>query len=177
MRFKVLLLTVFLVALAAVQTQAAKNIGVIRHIGDHVVHSPPLQTKKDLWQMMRNPKVWQDMKNALKRAQCLGTKTGRCIDLAGEIHALFPASYDAFKEQKAEEIRDSLYESGSVIFNWMMYRSKGKGRIKVSGKIKWGGNYALPAYEFSIPYKNRIYVFTVPKECGNLALVKKLCLP
>jgi hypothetical protein len=177
MRVKVLLLTAFLVMLAAVQAQANRHAAVLDHIGDHVVHSPPLQTKKDLWKMMRNPKVWRDIKNALRRAQCPGTKTGRCSDLAQEIHALFPASHDAFREEKAAEIRDSLYESGSIIFNWMMFRSKGKGKIKVSGAIQWGGGYALPAYEFSIPYKNRIYVFAVPKECGNLALVKRICLP
>ena len=105
MRLNVLLLTVLFAVLAVIQARADENVAILSQIGDHPVYVPPLKTKEDLWEMMRKPKVWKDIKNALEKAECPGIEPRKCIDLADHIRALFPADYNEFKEKKSEEIQ------------------------------------------------------------------------
>jgi hypothetical protein len=160
-----------LLVLSAGVVQAAEEIRTLYQIGEHAVHKP-LKTKKDLWEMMRKAKVREGIEGALYKAECPGTGTQKCSELFDDIYNLFPANYKNFK---ADNFRDVQYDKDSVIFRWMMFRHKGEGRIKVAENINWGGAKPLPAYEFNVQANDRTYVFTVPKGCGNLALLKRDC--
>lgn len=52
---------------------------------------------------------------------------------------------------------------------WMALRERGKPDI--IRDLRWGGNAAFEAYEFSLDDGNRGYTFVVPTACANLSLM------
>lgn len=167
MNFKALFQITLLFALPT-NTVYAENR--LMEIGNHPVHRPPLIKKEDLCKMIQKEKVREWLKKGLKEASCV--ETGNCSVFYEDIMNLFP------KEGKCDQDKFIEIEyKKETAFRWMMFRTQGKGDVKISEDIVWGGEEPISAYQFTITKDGKDYVFAVPKVCGNLALLKTTDCP
>lgn len=78
--------------------------------------------------------------------------------------------YEAFAQQfpsaKVEEVK---IQPGETL-QWMLYKRKGKGKVRVIRDVTWAGAQPFDAYRFVIKKDNVLYEFIVPLVCTNLAL-------
>ncbi len=119
-------------------------------IGEHPFYRPPLQSVADLQSMFVTEK------NQVK----IGLRSV----------GLRPV-YDSLMTQiENAEIRDVFYQNGTH-FEWMFFRKNGDGPLRIDNSVNWEGENAIEAYEFDIAHEGMIYTFSVPKICGNLALL------
>ncbi|WLE95456.1 MAG: hypothetical protein QTN59_12270 [Candidatus Electrothrix communis] len=180
MKLKMLVYITLLLVLSAGVVQAEEITplcpdGTLYRIGEHRVYRTYLDSPEDLWKMMRTPKVWSDIEEALNEAKCPGTRSKTCLELIKPLKTFF---YE--EPKKINKVDEKKYsKDDSIIFRWMMFRPNGKSenKIKIAENIKWGGVNDLAGYQFDIKYreengKERTYTFAVPKGCGNLALLK-----
>jgi hypothetical protein len=111
--------------------------------------SPPMTSEADLRAMVGNNSA--DLQAGF-------TKAGN-PELFTEFMAQFPtAAIDSIRIAPGERM------------DWMLFRNKGKGTVKVIKDVTWDGDAAFDAYRFSIDKDGRRYEFIVPTACGNLSL-------
>jgi hypothetical protein len=138
-------------ALLAAPIGAVQAAGVLRSIGEHPMSSP-IATVDELKDMMRQRSG--DIQAGMATAG----------------HAdLFPLVQDHIARYPQTQINVVEYQPGQHI-DWMLFRSNGRGRVKVAQNITWGGNDPLTVFEFFINKNGQRYTFAVPLACGNLSL-------
>ena len=152
MKTKILVSTAVLALLTA-----STGVGVVeaasslRTIGRHPV-SAPLATVNDLQAMIR--------------------ERGRDIQ-AGMTAAgnsdLFPLVQDYINRYPQTQISSIAYLPGQHI-DWMLFRSNGRGPVKVVRDVIWEGKAPLSVFEFAVDKNGQRYTFAVPLACGNLSL-------
>ena len=152
---KVSKLTKVLMALVLTLSMA-QAAHAITKLGNHPYYQPPLETVGDLYTMIAESK--DDLKMGLDKAG------------AGAV-------YDSFMDQVGTvEIKPVDYQKGQV-FDWMFFRTRGQGPVKVADDVVWEGEGTVPAFEFDIEHEGQLYTFGVPLICGNLSLISMADAP
>ncbi len=140
------------IAAATLITSAgyASSATTLMQIGRSPFHQPPLTDVSSLLNMV-------EMKNDDIRR--------------GFIKAGLPQLHQPFVEQLATaNVVRVDYEKGSH-FEWMLFKKKGKGSVRVAKDVTWGSDETFPGYQFDIKDDGMIYTFVVPFGCGNIALM------
>jgi hypothetical protein len=143
---KHLALVAALVALCAWSTVAAAEWTAI---GNHPFCRPPLESQDQLRDLALSEK--RDLQKGFADA--------------GYAHL-----YQEFERQvETAEVNQVTVQPGEKL-RFMLYRTKGKGPVKVAKEVTWRGKEAFQAYRFDVDHEGRRYEFLVPKGCGNFAL-------
>ena len=122
----------------------------LMEIGRSPFHQPPLTSPADLITMV----------------QTKAAEVEKGFALAGRSDL-----YEPFMAQlPGADIQTVNFEKGSY-FEWMFYKKKGKGSVKVVRDVTWGNDKTFPGFQFDITQDNVIYTFVVPLGCGNVALM------
>lgn len=147
-----LLLGVCLIIVCASSAIAAVSL---KRLGAHPF-SQPMTSEADLRSLVKN----------------------RSADLqAGFAKAGYPDLYKEFSAQFPTAAIDSVKIAPGQQFDWMLFRNKGTGAVKVVKDVTWDGKSSFDAYRFYIDREGKRYEFIVPLECGNLSLMKVGVVP
>ncbi len=147
-----LLLGVCLIIMCASSAFAAVSL---KRLGAHPF-SQPLTSEADLRSMVNK----------------------RSADLqAGFAKAGYPDLYNEFSAQFPTVAIDSIKIAPGQQIDWMLFRNKGTGPIKVAKDVTWDGKASFEAYRFYIDKDGKRYEFIVPAECGNLSLLNIGAVP
>ncbi len=153
MKLKILSQVTVLLLLSVCIAEAANTLTVL---GRNPFYTSPLQSVGDLNTMMR---VAQDE-----------VKEGLTIAGVGDI-------FDPLMEQfQNVQVFQKEYPKGQTL-EWMFYKRKGKGSVRVMKNFVWDGDEPFSGYEFDIDAKGKRYTFVVPLICGNLALKSVVGIP
>ncbi|MCK5516201.1 MAG: hypothetical protein KAI39_04935 [Desulfobulbaceae bacterium] len=141
---------------ASLLLTTAQAATTLRVIGRSPFYQPPLTSVDDLKQMIRIEE----------------TDVKRGFDLTPQAD-LFPVFMDqVFKA----EIETVAFEKGSK-FEWMLYKKKGKGAVRVVKDVTWGSEKPFTGYKFYIDTDGNRYTFAVPLGCGNIAFMGMRAIP
>lgn len=154
MRLKSFVVTAaFCSLLIASTVQAATTLRVL---GRHPFYQPPLTSVDDLKKMIQTEEM--------------NVKQGFSLTPHAD---LFPVFMDQIY---GAEIKTVAFKKGSK-FEWMFYKSKGKGATRVVKDLTWGGEKPFIGYKFYIDKDGARYDFAVPLACGNIALMGMSPIP
>ena len=88
-----------------------------------------------------------------------------------------PELFEPFMAQVgAAQIEMIEFQHGST-FEWMMFKKKGKGAVRVAKDVTWGNENPFSGFRFDIDHGGNRYAFAVPLGCGNIALVAMSKIP
>lgn len=121
----------------------------LKKLGDNPFYSPPLTSVEQLRGMVA--KQQDDLKQGFAKAGA---------------PELFPAFSQQFPSATVEAIK---VQPGETL-QWMLYKKKGKGKVRVVRDVTWGGAQPFEAYRFYIEKDGQRYQFVVPLICSNLSL-------
>ncbi len=153
MKLKILSQVTILLLLSVSVVQAANILPVL---GRNPFYKPSLTSVDDFTVMMRDRH--SEVMEGLKQA--------------GQ-----PELIESFVEQFPQaRIKTVEYEKGQT-FQWMFYKRKGQGRVRVMKDVTWAGEKSFTGYEFFVDRDGRRYTFIVPLICGNLALKDITAVP
>lgn len=79
--------------------------------------------------------------------------------------------YKPFMDQVGTAKIEKLEFSKGAHFEWMFFKKKGKGKIRVAKDVTWANNKTFPGYQFDIEHNGTRSTFVVPLGCGNVALM------
>ncbi|PID75307.1 MAG: hypothetical protein CSB23_04315 [Deltaproteobacteria bacterium] len=128
----------------------------LREIGRSPFHTPALTTVESLRSMVQEKKA--------------DVMVG--FDKAGR-HEL----YQPFIEQiQTTEVRLVDFEKDSW-FEWMLFKKKGKGTVRVAKDVTWVNDTPFPGFAFDIESDGSLHSFAVPLGCGNIAYVGSRPMP
>jgi len=128
----------------------ANGATTLMEIGRSPFHQPPLTSSDELISMV------QTKQSEVKKG----------FDLAGRADL-----FESFMEQLTTVQIDKVdFQKGSK-FEWMFYKKKGKGTVKVVKDVTWGNDKPFPGFKFDIDKDGNRYAFAVPLGCGNVALI------
>ncbi|WP_457575377.1 hypothetical protein [Desulfomarina sp.] len=148
-----IIISVMLFLLPAGGSQAAMTLKVI---GRSPFYQPPLTSVEELRSMVQT--------------RAADVRDGFNLTSQGSL-------YSAFMEQiMTVPIKKAEFSRGTKL-DWMLFKKKGKGRVRVVRDVTWGGEKPFPGYTFFIDNKGRRYTFVVPAGCGNIALAGTALLP
>jgi len=122
----------------------------LMQIGRSPFHQPPLTSPADLIQMVQT-----------KAAEI---EKGFAIAGRSELYEPFMA------QLPNADIKSVDFGKGSY-FEWMFYKKKGKGAVRVVRDVTWGNDEPFPGFQFDITTDNEVHTFVVPLGCGNVALM------
>lgn len=145
-RSMLLALMVCLTAGLPLSASAAQTLMVL---GRNAFCVPPLSSEADLRKLVENRS--EELRAGFAKA---GSPE------------LFPAFYEQFPKAAISPVRISSGET----FQWMLFKKKESGTIRVVKNVSWGGAEPFDAYTFVIRKDDMLYRFVVPNRCGNLAL-------
>lgn len=129
---------------------AAYSASTLMQIGRSPFHRPPLASTADLQEMLQSQAA--DVKRGFEKA-------GR------------PELYQPFMEQVGSvDIQLVDFPKGTY-FEWMFFKRKGSGAVRVARDLTWGNEIPFPAYTAGIVVGDKKYNFAVPLGCGNVALL------
>ncbi len=151
MKTKILISTAVLALLTASAGVGVVEASTLRTVGRHPV-SAPLATVDDLKAMIR------ERSNDIQAGMAAAGNSD-----------LFPLVRDYIERYPQTQISVIAYLPGQHI-DWMLFRSNGRGPVKVARDVTWGGKAPLSVFEFFIDKNGRRYTFAIPLACGNLAL-------
>jgi len=146
------LFSFFIMALLLVSVSVANASTTLTEIGRSPFHQPPLKTKEDLLNMLKakNPEV------------------AKGFALAGRSDL-----YEPFMDQVTKTKIDIVqFPKGSKL-EWMFYKKKGKGTVRICKDITWANDKPFSGFKFSIDKAGIRYVFVIPLGCGNVALMEE----
>lgn len=146
-------MSVLMFLLLAGSSQAAMTLKVI---GRSPFYQPPLASVEELKLMVQS--------------RAADVKAG--FDLTPQ-----RSLYSAFMEQIVTTPIEKTEFSRGTKFEWMLFKKKGKGRVRVVRDVTWGGEKPFPGYTFFIDKDGRRYTFVVPAGCGNIAFAGAALLP
>jgi hypothetical protein len=138
-----------IVLLFAVLPGSSHAAMTLKVIGRSPFYQPPLASVEELRSMVRS--------------NASDVRAG--FALAGE-----SILFETFMEQiGTTSIEKTEFVRGTK-FDWMLFKKKGKGRVRVVRDVTWGGEKPFPGYTFFIDRNGKRYTFVVPAGCGNIAL-------
>ncbi len=129
---------------------AAHSATTLMQIGRSPFHRPPLASTSDFLKMVQTQAA--DVEK-------------------GFIKAGYPQLYQPFMEQIGSADIQLLDFPKGTHFDWMFFKRKGNGDVRVARDLTWGNKVPFPAYTFGILSEGRKYNFVVPLGCGNVALL------
>ena len=139
-----------------VSFSAAQAATTLMQIGLSPFYQPPLTSTDSLVVMVQEE--MDDVKKGFEKA-------GR-TDL-----------YEPFVAQiKNAEIKTLEYGKGTT-FDWMFFKKKGKGVVRVAKDVTWGNEKTFPGFQLDVESEGKIYTFVVPLGCGNVALMGSKDVP
>ncbi|NTW88881.1 MAG: hypothetical protein HGB26_07115 [Desulfobulbaceae bacterium] len=150
------LFSFFIMALLLVSVSVANAATTLVEIGRSPFHQPPLKTKEDLIKMLqaKNPEV------------------AKGFALAGRSDL-----YEPFMDQVAKTKIDLVQFPKGSQFQWMFYKKKGKGTVRIVKDVNWGNDKPFPGFQFNVDKAGTRYTFVIPLGCGNVALMGESKIP
>lgn len=150
------IVSLFVLALVLVSVSVANAATTLVEIGRSPFHQPPLKTQEDLLTMLKakNPEV------------------AKGFALAGRSD-LYEVFMDQVFKTKIELVQ---FPKGSH-FEWMFYKKKGKGTVRIVKDVTWGNDKPFPGFKFAVDKDGIRYVFVIPLGCGNVALMEESKIP
>ncbi len=128
----------------------AYSATTLMQIGRSPFHRPPLASTSDFLAMVQTQAA--DVEK-------------------GFIKAGYPQLYRPFMEQVGSADIQMLDFPKGTHFEWMFFKRKGNGAVRVARDLTWGNKVPFPAYAFGILHEGRKYNFVIPLGCGNVALL------
>lgn len=148
--------SLFVMALVLVSVSVANAATTLVEIGRSPFHQPPLKTKEDLLSMLK-----------LKAPE-----VAKGFALAGRSDL-----YEDFMTQVAKGKIDLVQFPKGSQFEWMFYKKKGKGTIRIVKDVTWGNDKPFPGFQFFVDKAGVRYNFVIPLGCGNVALMGESKIP
>lgn len=150
------IVSVFVLALVLVSVGVANAATTLVEIGRSPFHQPPLKNQEELLTMLKgkNPEV------------------AKGFALAGRSD-LYEVFMDQVFKTKIEIVQ---FPKGSH-FEWMFYKKKGKGTVRIVKDVTWGNDKPFPGFKFAVDKDGIRYVFVIPLGCGNVALMEESKIP
>lgn len=128
----------------------------LMQIGRSPFYQPPLTTSGTLVSMVHEQQA--DVKRGFEKA-------GR------------PDLFEPFVTQiGSAEIDLMEFQKGSH-FEWMFFKKKGKGTVRVAKDVTWGNEQPFSGFKLAIDSEGKRYTFAVPLGCGNIALMGVAPIP
>lgn len=121
----------------------------LRELGNNPFHHSALSSEAEVRQMLLDNK--DDVKIGLNAAG------------NGELYE------PLYAQLEKSEMSAELYAPGKK-FDWMFYRKKGKGPVRVDKDVVWEGKEPMRGYSFPVDIDDKRYTMLVAPACGNLAL-------
>ncbi len=143
-------------AVLLVSVSVANAATTLVEIGRSPFHQPPLKTKDDLLSMLK-----------LKAPE-----VAKGFALAGRSDL-----YEVFMDQVGKTQVDLVQFPKGSHFEWMFYKKKGKGTVRIVKDVSWGNDKPFPGFKFSIDKSGIRYTFVIPLGCGNVALMGESKIP
>ncbi len=131
-------------------TGSAYSATTLMQIGRSPFHRPPLASTSDFLAMVQTQAA--DVEKGF-------IKTG------------YPQLYQPFMEQVGSADIQMVEFPKGTHFEWMFFKRKGNGDVRVARDLTWGNKVPFPGYTFGIVHEGRKYTFVVPLGCGNIALL------
>ncbi len=128
----------------------AYSASTLMQIGRSPFHRPPLASVTDLQEMVQHQAA--DLQKGFEKAG-------------------YPQLYQPFMEQIGSVAIEKLDFPKGTHFEWMFFKRKGSGVVRVVRDLFWGNDVPFPAYAFAIIHDGRQYNMAVPLGCGNVALL------
>jgi hypothetical protein len=144
------LFSLFIMAFLLVSVSVANAATTLTEIGRSPFHQPPLKTKEDLLSMLK-----------LKAPE-----VAKGFALAGRSDL-----YEPFMDQVTKTKIDVVQFPKGTHFDWMFYKKKGKGTVRIVKDANWGADKPFPGFQFLIEKAGVRYTFVIPLGCGNVALM------
>ncbi|MFH0780712.1 MAG: hypothetical protein V2B20_02025 [Pseudomonadota bacterium] len=145
-----------IMALLLVTVSVANATTTLVEIGRSPFHQPPLKNKEELVKMLKakNPEV------------------AKGFALAGRSDL-----YEVFMDQVTKTKIDLVQFPKGSQFEWMFYKKKGKGTVRIVKDVIWGNDKPFPGFQFVIDKDGIRYTFVIPLGCGNVALMGESKIP
>ncbi len=143
-------------ALVLLSVSFAQAATTLVEIGRSPFHQPPLKNADELRAMLKSkmPEV------------------AKGFALAGRSDL-----YEPFMTQVAKtDIELVQFPKGSY-FQWMFYKKKGKGTVRIVKDVTWGNEKPFPGFKFAVDKDGIRYIFVIPLGCGNVALMEESKIP
>lgn len=151
---KLLLFSTFVLFFSLVMSANAAT--TLMEIGRSPFHQPPLKTVDELIDMVQN-----------KKAE---VEKGFAISGRSDLFAPF------MEQITTTPINTVEFGKGSW-FEWMFYKKKGKGTVRIVRDVTWGNDKTFLGFMFYIDNDGTRYTFVVPLGCGNIALMGESAIP
>jgi hypothetical protein len=142
--------SMLVMAILLVSVSVANAATTLVEIGRSPFHQPPLKTKEDLVSMLK-----------LKAPE-----VAKGFALAGRSDL-----YEVFMDQVTKTKVDLVQFPKGTHFEWMFYKKKGKGTVRIVKDVSWGSDKPFPGFQFLIEKAGIRYTFVIPLGCGNVALM------
>lgn len=150
------IISVVTVAMLVLGLSTANASTRLMEIGRSPFHQPPLTSVDTLLMMVQDKNA--DVKKGFEKAGS-------------------PELYEPFVTQlKNTQIESVDFEKGSW-FEWMFFKKKGKGDVRIAKDVTWVNEKPFPGFKFDIDYEGNRYTFAVPLGCGNIALMGMSPIP
>ena len=150
------ILSVFAVVMLLTMATFAQASTTLMQIGRSPFHQPPLTTVDSFITMVQDKEA--------------DVKKGFAIAGNSELFAPFIAQI------ATTQIDTVDFQKGSH-FEWMMFKKKGKGTVRVAKDVTWAAEKPFPGFKFDVDHKGNRYTFAVPFGCGNIALMGMRFIP
>lgn len=128
----------------------------LMQIGRSPFYQPPLTTPDSLISMVREKE--RDVQTGFE-------KVGRS-DL-----------FHPFISQIATTKIDTVEFKKGDFFQWMFFKKKGAGTVRVAKDVTWGSDKTFVGFQFDIDSNGKRHTFVVPLGCGNIALMDVKDIP
>jgi hypothetical protein len=142
--------------LLLVSVSVANAATTLTEIGRSPFHQPPLKSTEELKSMLK----------------AKAPEVAKGFALAGRSDL-----YEPFMDQiNKTQITLVDFPKGSK-FQWMFYKKKGKGTIRIVKDVTWGNTKPFPGFQFTVDKAGTRYTFVIPLGCGNVALMGESKVP
>ena len=154
MKFK--FLTVAAILLLSLWAGSINAATTLEELGRHPFYKPPLTSAEDLLSMISSRQA--EIEEGL-------IKAGR------------PDLFESLMEQyQTADVRTVDFVPGQG-FEWMFFKTRGKGNVKIARDVVLGNEKTIPGYQFEIESMGQRYILGFPVACGNLALLTTRNIP
>lgn len=134
----------------------ANGATTLMEIGRSPFHQPPLTTIESLVDMVRVKE----------------TDIRKGFEVAGR-----PELAEPFISQlPTADIEAGEFAKGTS-FEWMFFKKKGKGQVRVARDVTWGNEKPFPGFKLAVDSEGQRYTFVIPLGCGNIALMDVAPVP
>jgi len=147
----------WIIALAMIMTVSGVQAAtVLTEMGRSPFHQPPLTSAEDLLAMLHNND--QEVKKGFELAE------------RAEL-------YQPFMEKVFTTTIEVVEFPNGSWFEWMFYKKKGKGSVKIAKDVTWANETPFQGFQFDIEHQGSIHTFVIPLACGNVALMGSRPVP